>query len=95
MKRKHKGLKILGAIAGIGTICCIIPACVVSCGSSNNSSASNQPNIPTSLVGTTTSKVATNWDATYHTYSTTNTYGNWMKNNVENYVQNAATYWET
>ncbi|MBO6072300.1 hypothetical protein J6P59_01365 [bacterium] len=60
MKRKHKGLKILGAIAGIGAICCIIPACVVSCGSSNNSSASNQPNIPTSLAGTTSSKVATN-----------------------------------
>ena len=35
MKNKKKIAKIIGGIVGIGAICCIIPACVISCGSSS------------------------------------------------------------
>ncbi|MBO7084414.1 hypothetical protein J6W20_00495 [bacterium] len=76
MKNKHKGLKIFGAIAGITAICCIVPACVVSCGSSSNSSTSNQPTLPSSLYGTSASEVASNWNDTYNAYAGSSNYGN-------------------
>ena len=44
---KNKWLKIMGATLGIGAISCIIPICIVSCGSSS-SSASNSNSTPTS-----------------------------------------------
>ena len=93
MKNKHKGLKVFCTIAGITAICCIVPACVVSCGSSSmNSSASNQPALPTSLAGTSASEVASNWNDTYNAYAAGSNYGNWMKSNVENYAKSAPTY---
>ena len=92
MKNKHKGLKIFGAIAGITVICCIVPACVVSCGSSSSSTPSNQPTLPSSLYGTSASEVASNWNDTYNAYAGSSNYGNWMKSNVENYAKNAPTY---
>ena len=47
MKNKKKIAKIIGGIVGIGAICCIIPACVISCGSSSSTS-SNNTTVPTS-----------------------------------------------
>ena len=41
MKNKKKIAKIIGGIIGIGAICCIIPACVISCGSSSTPTTNN------------------------------------------------------
>ena len=44
MKNRKKIAKIIGATLCVGAICCIIPACVVSCGSSSVQSNDNSSN---------------------------------------------------
>ena len=99
MKNKHKGLKVFGALAGIAAIGCIVPACVVSCGSSNSSSSSSSssststtPTLPTSLSGSSLKEVADNWDTAYSNYASSSNYNSWMESNLQNYVSNAPTY---
>ena len=90
MKNKRKILKIIGGLVGIATIACIIPACVVSCGSSstddtnsnaNSSSSSssststtNNPNPKTNDVGLIATNVGK--DATLETNDNTNNSNN-------------------
>ena len=50
MKNKKKIAKIIGGVVGIGAICCIIPACVISCGSSSSSNNTSSSNSTTSSV---------------------------------------------
>ena len=55
MKRKNKIWKIVGATFGVAAICCIIPACVVSCGSSSNTSKTNTSNSNSNASNSSTS----------------------------------------
>ena len=54
MKNKRKIWKIIGGLAGIATIACIIPACVVSCGSSSTSDTNSNANSSSSSSTSTT-----------------------------------------
>ena len=128
MKKNKKLLKILGGALGVGALLCIIPACVVSCGSSSNSSSSSTssssttsssttnnttastsssttssktttstpkttaPSLPTSLTGSSMNDVNTDWTNAFTKYATTTDYANWMQANLQNYANEAPTY---
>lgn len=76
MKNKRKIWKIIGGAIGLTAIACIVPACVVSCGSSSNSNSSsststtNNPNPKTNDVGLIATNVGK--DATLETNDNTN-----------------------
>ena len=88
MKNKRKIWKIIGGLAGIAAFACIIPACVVSCGSSSTSdtnsnansssssstSTTNNPNPKTNDVGLIATNVGK--DATLETNDNTNNSNN-------------------
>lgn len=59
---KKKFIKIVGAIAGISAICCIIPSCVVSCGSSSsaNDNSANDNNESGTLIAASASSSNSN-----------------------------------
>ena len=65
MKNKKKIAKIIGGIVGVGAICCIIPACVVSCGSSSTPTTNSQTG--NDLIGTNV--ISNNATVTQGSYS--------------------------
>ena len=62
LPKAKKILKICGGLLGVGAIACIIPACVVSCGSSNSTTTSSSPASPTTT--TSNSKTTSTQQAT-------------------------------
>ena len=70
MKKNKKLWKILGGVIGIGAIACVIPACVVSCGSSSNTSTNTTQTQSSSA--STNSYLNTNPNYTFNPNSTPN-----------------------
>lgn len=105
MRNKKRIWKIIGTTLSIGTISCIITACVASCGSENNSansSSTNSSNTSTSRyswLGTTISgdnyqSANNNWNTSFNQMSNSVQYANWMKQNLTYYCENAPTYFQ-
>lgn len=102
MKNKKRILKIIGASLEITTLLCIIPTCVVSCGSSSSSSESSDSynnNSQSQILGTTITgnnyaNALENWTTSFNQMTQSNQYPNWMKSNLNYYCQNAPTYFQ-
>ena len=87
--KKSKIWKIVGGVIGIASVCAIVPACVVSCGSSSNSTASSSTNTSSQSNTPTALESAEN--------SWTTTFDNYIKNqsNFEDLVKTDLNYYVT
>lgn len=105
MKNKKRIWKFIGGAIGLTAIACIIPACVVSCGSSSNSSSSSSSSTNSTsstssssssqtsigIAGSTLSEIATNWSNQFSKISQNN-FATTISNYLTNYAKDASTY---
>ena len=98
MKNKKRIWKFIGGTLGLTAIACIIPACVVSCGSSSNSnsssssstSSSNTSSSSTTATPTALQSAESDWSIRFDNYvKNQSNFENLVKTDLNYYVSNA------